>query len=293
MSFKTVSAILRGAWLLDKAYAESLLPLVVSVFKGEGTFASLFIEGDQEESKMPRQLIGANAVYRIGYYTDMTGLPEGSIAMIDINGPIMKYGGACSFGSIDKGQTIQRAANAPNIKGILLNIDSPGGQVAGTTDLADIVKSISKPVVAMINDGIAASAAMWIASAADEIYVTKKTDQVGSIGVYTTLYDFSGRLEQMGVKVHEIYAPGSEEKNLDYKEALKGNYDLIKEDLKVIRDEFINTVSRNRGDRLKGDKWKGGKMFYGEEATRIGLIDGTMPLNKIVARINFLSKNKK
>jgi protease-4 len=47
-----------------------------------------------------------------------------------------------------------------------------------------------KPVVAIIDDGIAASAAMWIASAASEIYLTKKTDQVGSIGVYTTLADW-------------------------------------------------------------------------------------------------------
>lgn len=296
MSFKTVSAILRGGWLLDKSWANAHLPVVITVLRGEGSFLSLFDndaeEAEDEKGKAPVKVMvadrapSAGAVYRTGKYTDFSQIPEGSIAMISISGPIMKYGGMCSYGSIDKAEMIQRADNAPNIKGIILDIDSPGGQVAGTTHLADAVKGTKKPIIAMINDGIAASAAMWVASAADEIYATKKTDMVGSVGVYTTLYDYNAYLEKEGLKVHEIYAPGSEEKNLDYREALKGNYEILQQELKVIRDEFVNTISVNRAGKLTNDDWKGGKMFFPDKAKRIGLIDGQKTVAQVIKRMD-------
>lgn len=281
---------------MDKSWADAHLPLVISVLKGQGSFKAMFDddadEARDEARKEPKNILvigagpAAGSVYRMSYYTDLSRIPEGSIALVDISGPIMKNGGMCSYGSVEKAEMIQRADNAPNIKGIILNIDSPGGQVAGTTQLADAVKGTKKPVIAMINDGMAASAAMWVASAADEIYVTKKTDMVGSVGVYTTLYDYNAYLEKEGLKVHEIYAPGSEEKNLDYREALKGNYEILQQELKVIRDEFVNTVTANRAGKLKSDEWKGGKMFFPKDAQRIGLIDGQKSFDQIVKRMD-------
>lgn len=289
MSFKTVSAILRGGWLLDKGWAESHLPLLVSVLKGQGTFASLFDDEDDEDDKAtePNKVLSqAGVVYKVGYYTDMSRIPERSIAMISLTGPLMKYGGACSYGMIDKASLIQRTAKSPNISGIIFDIDSPGGQVSGTTILADEIRSISKPTISMVNDGMAASGAIWIGSSSKEFYVTKKTDQVGSVGVYATLYDYNAYLEKEGLKVHEIYAPQSTDKNAGYHEALKGNYSPVQEDLRLLAQEFIDTIERNRAGKIKGDEWKTGKMFYGKDAARIGLIDGIKSFDQVIKRMD-------
>jgi len=269
----------------------------MSVLNGSGNFAG--ITGDdaekQRDTEAKKVLSNkAGVVYSVGYYTDLSRIPSGAIAMVNITGPVTKYGDICAYGSVDHVATITRLNNAPNIKGIILNIDSPGGEAAGTAMLADAIKaaSINKPVIAMIDDGIAASAAMWVASAAQEIYTTQKTDMVGSIGVYTTIADWYGYMAEQGLNVRDIYAPQSTDKNLDYKEALKGNDAPIKEELQVLAQEFIDTVAKNRSGKIKGDSWSTGKMFYSKDAIKIGLIDGQKSFDQVVRRMDTLVKSK-
>lgn len=300
MSFKTASAILRGKWLLDKQWADAHMPMVMAVLKGDGSFEAMAGQkenaGPSEEAKAPKKVLSnkAGTVYSVGYYTDLSRLPNGAIAMMDISGPITKYGDVCAWGAVDHVATINRLSNAPNVKGIILNIDSPGGEVSGTAMLADAIKSVgkNKPVLAMIDDGIAASAAMWIASAANEIYTSQKTDMVGSIGVYTTIADFYGYYEAQGLKVRDIYAPQSTEKNIDYREAISGNDNLVTADLKIIAQEFIDTVAANRAGKIHGTDWQTGKMFYSKEAAKIGLTDGIKSFDQVVRRMDTLIKQK-
>ena len=95
----------------------------------------------------------------------------------------------------------RQAAADPNVKAIVLNIDSPGGSVYGVPELAGVIRSEAakgeKPVIAQVNS-LAASAAYWLASAASEIVVTP-SGEVGSIGVYTVHEDVSKMLTAMGV----------------------------------------------------------------------------------------------
>lgn len=297
MSFKTASAILRGRWLIDKAWAEAHMPVLISVMKGSGSFAEMFSDDQPDEKNTEAVKVlshKAGAVYGVNYYTDLSRLPNGSIAMLSLSGPVTKYGGLCAYGSVHHAATMNRLSNAPNVKGIILSIDSPGGECAGTAMMADAVRAAmaNKPVIAVIDDGIAASAAMWIASAAQEIYTTQKTDMVGSIGVYTTIADWYGYFEKEGLKVRDIYAPQSTEKNKDYREALTGNDDLVKEDLKIVAQEFIDTVRANRGAKLQGGDWATGKMYYTKDAIRIGLIDGQKSFSQVVRRMDALIKTK-
>lgn len=298
MSFKTVSAILRGRWLLDKHWAEAQMPLIVSALKGNGSMAVMFDgEEKKDEDTEPKLVVlshKAGSVYSVSAYSNIANLPEGSIAMVNIVGPVTKYGDLCAWGSVDHTATLNRLGKAANVKGIILNIDSPGGEAAGTAMLADTIKEVSKskPIVAVIDDGIAASAAMWIASAATEIYTTQKTDMVGSIGVYTTIADWYGYFAKAGLDVKDIYAPQSTDKNLDYREALKGNDALVQEDLKVLAQEFIDTVKTNRGNKLAGTGWETGKMFYSKEATKMGLIDGQKTFSQVVRRMDTMIKQR-
>lgn len=294
MSFRTASAILRGKWLIDKSYADHVMPLVMQMMKGESVD---FGFDEKSEEVIPKMVLSGKAasVYQVYPSSDLSKLPSGSIAMLDMIGPVTKYGDFCAYGSVDYATILSRLADAPNIEGIILNIDSPGGEVGGTSMLANTVKSISsrKPVVGLIDDGIAASAMMWIASGCNEIYTTQKLDQVGSIGVYCTVIDYYGYLKNEGLNVKDVYAPQSVDKNLDYKEAVSGNDDPLKEDLGAIADEFISTVAANRAGKLTSNDWKTGKMFYSKEATKIGLIDGQKSFSQVVNRMNKLISTKK
>lgn len=287
MSFRTASAILRGKWLIDPNWAAAHMPLVIKMIKGEAVDFG-FTKDESVESKVLSNRAGV--IYEVGYYTDLSRLPSGAIAMLSICGPVTKYGDSCSYGSIDHIRTINRLALSENVKGIILNIDSPGGEAAGTAALSECIRNATKlkPVIGLVDDGIAASAAMWIISACAEIYTTKKTDMVGSVGAYQTLADWYGYFEAEGLKIRDIYAPQSTEKNFEYREALKGNDDPIKAELEVLVDDFINTVKTNRAGKIKKEDWMTGKMFYTRDAIRQGLIDGQKTMEQVVKRMDQL-----
>ncbi|HRO45123.1 S49 family peptidase [Agriterribacter sp.] len=301
----TISAILRGKWLLDKQWAQAHRPLAIRLMQGEPVDFGFATAGkridpdgssDAVKSHPAERIAAAQNVFSISRHTDLRELPNGSIVMVDIFGPLLKHGDICSYGMADYTQLINQLAIASNVSGILLNIDSPGGQVDGTSMLSQAIKEAGrkKPIIAIIDDGMAASAAMWIASAAKEIYVTQKTDQVGSVGVYVTIADWDAHYQDyFKLKVKEIYAPQSTDKNRDYIEALKGNEDPLKEDLSVIATHFINTVATNRAGIIKGNDWKTGKMFYAKDAVEIGLIDGIKSVSQVVKRMELLISTNK
>lgn len=292
MSFKTASAILRGRWLLDKQWADAHMPLVMLMLQGKAVDFGI----EKDISVEPRKVLSHKSlsVYAVNYNSDLSMIPSGSVAMMDISGPMTKYGDLCAYGSLDYAATLDRLKAAPNIKGVIIKSDTPGGEASGIATLDDSVKSLAsaKPVITVVNDGIVASAGVWGLSGSTEFYTSQKTDQVGSIGVYTTIADFYKYYEAQGLPVRDIYAPGSEEKNLDYREALKGNDEPMKADLKVLRDEFISVVSKNRAGKIQGTDWQTGKMFYSKEAAKIGLTDGQKSFEQVVRRMDNLIKQK-
>ena len=135
------------------------------------------------------------------------------VATVDICGPIMRNPDA--FDRIMNGATdseeihaaLQQAGERPDVHSVFLNIDSPGGTVIGTPELAAAVSALNekKPVCAF-SSGLMASAAYWIASQASAIYATPSA-RVGSIGVIQTVMDQSARLAAAGIKV-EVFTAG-------------------------------------------------------------------------------------
>lgn len=297
MNFKTKSAILRGNWLIDLNYAKAQLPFVLKMINNRAaidspdnaqlhklTHLSLLSESNVIGLKSSVCIISPN--------TSIDIIPYNSIAMINLIGPILKYSDSCSFGMVEYNNLFIRLANSDKVRGIILNIDSPGGQSEGTGTFTETIRSVikTKPIISVINDGTIAGSAVWIACSAQEIYATRSTCQIGGIGFYYTLYDFEGYFKANGIKIHEIYAPQSIDKNKDYKNALRGEYDLIESQLQLICKEFIDSVSINRGQRLKtkvNDPFTG-KMYFAHEAITIGLIDGIKSIREIIRRLEEL-----
>ncbi|MBC7509369.1 MAG: S49 family peptidase [Ferruginibacter sp.] len=298
MSFKTATALLRGAFLIEPKYAQAQLPIVLRMLQGNYEEPSSNIETSAHN--VPRRVQMQNtssAVYTIRPYQSTDRLPYNSIAMVDIIGPILKYGDWCTEGSISYNDLMLRLAASDRVQGIILNIDSPGGQAAGTAMLYETIREITKvkPVISIIQDGYAASAGMWIAAGAQEIYCTRGTDSVGSIGAYVTLYDFTEYFAAEGIKITEIYAPQSVDKNKNYKDAIAGDTAGVENELAFLVEDFKAGIANSRGARLKmkGNEPFTGKMYFAKEAKAIGLIDGIKSLSGVVDRMNQLIKLRK
>jgi signal peptide peptidase SppA len=202
------------------------------------------------------------------------------VAVIQIHGTIAKkmYGMQAVSGgktTADYMGEIQAAIDNPNIAGIVLDIDSPGGTVDGTKELADFVMEAkkSKKIVSYAN-GTMASAAYWIGSAAHEI-VSFDTSMVGSIGVIITHKEISKQEEMKGVKTTIIRAG-------KYK-ALAGPFEVLdKASEKYLQDSadyfytmFVDAVANQRGvsTDIVLEKMAEGRVFIGAQSKEVGLVD--------------------
>jgi len=169
---------------------------------------------------------------------------------------------------------ITAAALEDDIKKIVLHIDSPGGTVDGTKELVEAVKEATqfKKVVAF-SDGLLASAAMWVASAATEIYTTP-TAQIGSIGVVATHIDLSERYKEMGVKKTYIYN-GKYKRIANETEPLSTEgKDYLQKMVDDIYAMFAEDVATNRGLDIKDIYKMESAIFLSKDAEKNGLIDG-------------------
>ena len=198
------------------------------------------------------------------------------IAVIPIKGMIVPQE-AASFYQKSVASTviinfINTAIKNDNVKGILLDINSPGGTVVASKEIADIVKSSPKPVVAVIRD-IGTSGAYWIASAADKI-VADPFSITGSIGVTASYLEFSKLFEEYGITYNSLKAGQYKDIGSPYKELTQEERALLEKKLKKMHDAFITAVAENRNLTEKNVQQLATGIYYlGEEAYEFGLVD--------------------
>ena len=200
---------------------------------------------------------------------------EDGIGVIAIEGPILRkpdliarvFLGATSSEEI--GEALREAAGRNDIKAVFLNIDSPGGTVAGTPELAAAVASLNerKPVYAF-SSGLMCSAAYWVASQARAIYATPSA-QVGSIGVVQAVIDSSAAIDKAGIKV-EVFSVGKYKAMGAPGTALTDDQrELIQSNLAEIAAEFHDAVL-SRGRAIPAEAMEG-QTFSGKQAQRHNL----------------------
>ncbi len=216
---------------------------------------------------------------------------EGNVAVVAIRGTMMKQVGSLSEGAstVLARRAIRAAVADKSVDAILLLIDSPGGTVAGTRDLAEEVAAAGKhkPVFAYIED-LGASAAYWVASQASQIYANA-TALVGSIGTFAVLWDFSQQADKLGIKVHVIKAgefKGAGVEGTEITDEQLANWQRIVNEL---NEHFLVAVSQGRGlARSVVNVLADGRVHVGEKAQALGLIDG---VQSFAATIGQLSKS--
>ncbi len=202
------------------------------------------------------------------------------IAVIEITGTLVHRGawigqssGLTSYEGI--AAQLQAAVADPGVRGIALDIDSFGGEVAGAFDMADRIRAAraQKPVHAFVAEH-ALSAGYVLASQADRI-ILPRTGAVGSIGVVALHTDMSGALDQKGIAVTLIHAGSHKIDANPYQPLLETVHDQMQRELEVVRFLFAETVAAGRGDRLTHAAALATEaaVFRGADAIAAGLAD--------------------
>ena len=204
-------------------------------------------------------------------------------AVISIDGTIAAGSPSSAENVID---SLQEAFEAPQAQAVVLLFNSPGGSPVHAGMVYDEIVRLKaihqKPVYAVVEE-MCASAAYYIAAAADEIYVDKAS-VVGSIGVLMNGFGFTGLMDKLGIERRLITA-GENKGFMDpfspQTEAQRQHADEL---LKSIHQQFIAAVKQGRGARL-GDvpELFSGLIWTGEKAVELGLADGLGSL-RYVAR---------
>lgn len=186
-------------------------------------------------------------------------------------GTLRPYSGMTGYDGIRR--VFLTAVNDPEVKGICLDIDSPGGEVAGCFDLVDLIYAErgKKPIHAILSEN-AFSAAYAIASAADKIYVPR-TGGVGSVGVIVIHCDWSQHIKDDGLKVSIITYGNRKAESNPYVALSDEAKAAIQHDVDEMGRLFVSTVSRNRGLSETVIRNTQAACYLAAEGVQMGLAD--------------------
>jgi len=274
-------------WFIEPSKTQAYLPFVLSLLEGKliSEITNNTDYGVLRAKHLPKVYATNNQIINTEENANINQ-PETiitkNIAVLNISGIITKNSELCTYGTIDYLQWFKQYEADDTIGCIVLQFDSPGGEGYGTRTLAQYINASKKPTIAFIDDNCA-SAAFWIAAACDKIYCNNDMAKAGSIGVFTTFQNFTEFYEKQGIKIQEIYAQQSINKNIEYKELLKGNTTLIENELTTFCNFFINDIKQFRSEKNLNEKVFEGNYFFANEAKYMGLIDDIKTFDEVLS----------
>lgn len=207
----------------------------------------------------------------------------GPTAVVPIVGPTTKYGEGGTSSTLRTRSTLREVAASPGVESVLLYVDSPGGEVKGTHDLAMDVRNLSqvKPTFAYGSD-LMASAAYYVASQAGQVH-SNDAGFVGSIGVMSTLVDASKLLQDVGVTVHSVDSGGVKNLGTPGVAITPEHIAYQQHRINQMTDQFVDAVAIGRNMQPNSVRaLADGRVHIAADAAQMGLIDGVMPLEQSI-----------
>lgn len=267
-TFQLARDIVQGKWLVSNP--EQLLPI-----------ARAFL------SKTPVEMEVKSAVVSTVADSGTGAGKAKSVAIVPLHGTMTKYDTCESYGTTFIANKLREMADDENVIGIVLDIDSPGGSCSAIPPMLEAIsyaKAHRKPVY--VHADCCASAAYWVASQCDAIYMDNDLSEVGSIGAMAVFIDSTAANPTTGEKTIVIYAEESPDKNFAYREALSGRYEAAKAELKPLVDQFRDAVVAGRPTIHKDqDGVLSGKMFLTAEALRLNMADAKKTLSETIEAV--------
>lgn len=219
-------------------------------------------------------------------------LKADGVATIPLVGSLQKHRASLSnnTSTVEARQLLRMAVNDPEVKGIMLFVDSPGGTVAGTGELAaEIARAAAKKPVYAYCEDLCASAAYWAASQATKVFINP-TGMAGSIGTYMVVQDYSAAAAQRGVKVNVIKAGAHKGAGVPGTEITAEQITDFQRTVNQLNEQFLQGVAAGR--KLSIDQVRtlaDGRVHVGAEAVALKLVDAVSSAEDVVAELVALS----
>lgn len=216
----------------------------------------------------------------------------GGVAVLDLSGVIaqrmnlmMQFSGGTSCEQFTS--AFQQALKDPNVKAIVLDVNSPGGSVGGVAEAANAVFAARgvKPVVAVANT-LCASAAYWIASAASQV-VASPSASVGSVGVYMVHSERSKANASAGVNRQVISAGKYKAISNEHTPLSDEARGRLQSYIASVYDAFAGAVARHRGTTITAvqNGYGEGDTLFAADAVAAGLADRCATLSEVIAEL--------
>lgn len=219
---------------------------------------------------------------------DVESAPAGSVAVLRVSGFMQAEtsgGSAPVRGMRTFAEDLYAAYDNPNIKGVIVEINSGGGELLAMEIASSAVDARNKPVVSHVY--FAASAAYGLAASTDEVIALSEMTRVGSIGAVVSINRRA--LQQYAEEWIDLYGSASPNKNREFRSALNGDFSAMQQIVDEATARFQSKIKRYR--TLKGDDdyiadTLSGDMFTANRARRRGLIDGVGGFNYVLNRVD-------
>lgn len=273
-----ISDIINGPWAITPEMHNEIRSIYAKHLRGEK------IDIKDIEAKTGKTLENKEQDYEVINNT----------AIITIDGVIAKkmnllsrISGGVSTQLIER--DIRNTIEDSDIEKLILYMDTPGGTVDGTFELANFIfeQRGKKPIITF-TDGQLASAGYLIGAATDAIYISGNTTQVGSIGVVAAHEDYSKMEEKIGIKTTEIYSGRYKRIVSQYAPLSEDGRRTMQEEVDYLYSVFIDAVAKFRGttseDVLNRMSTDSKRIFIGHQAINAGLVDGVSTLNSLIYR---------
>lgn len=287
MNVKLAREIYGNTWFVDPLSFMQLSRVLEGMQKG-------VTESKNETKSNQFGIISNDLVFNAKRISRMDAVPKGSIAAYNFDSVITKYGGWSHYGTTEIASQFTEMESNDNVIGHLFFIESGGGSANAIKYIREVSqKSVRKKPLVVYAEDIMASAAMYIASDADYIYVKSEDAIIGSIGTMIQIEGFKSGTEDKNGKRHlRIYADKSFNKNKEFEDAINDfNYELIKKNiLNPHAEEFIRDMELNRPGIT--EEQKTGAIFKAGQVVG-SLIDGIGSLQDAIDKINELSISNK
>ena len=280
-TFKIARDIISGKWLIsdsDKALSIAL-----------DFLSRLPVQMDAEPAELSAILNDGSVV---SLSSEKQSGERKKVVIVPLHGTMTKYETCTSYGTMEIADKINGYAADNSILGIVLDVDSGGGAANSIAPLVEAIrkfKSSGKPIIAHCDT--CGSAAFWVASQCDAIYMDNSLSEIGSVGALVSIVDSTAANPITGAKIISIYARESKDKNLAYREALEGKYSLMQDELSPLVQEFQSAVIAGRPNLKKDeDGVLSGRLFLSGKAIELGMADAVRTLSETVDAVFALSE---
>ncbi|WP_127804136.1 S49 family peptidase [Hydrogenophaga sp. NH-16] len=271
----TLLDLLRSAWAIQPERLLEIQSIYDTHLRGEK------IDIPAIEARLGRPLASEQQEYRIR---------EGGVAVLSVEGVLapkanlfMRVSGGASTQLLTK--QVESAIADPRVRGLILQVDSGGGSALGVPELADTIRELAavKPIVT-VTDGVMASGAYWLGSAANAVFGSGTTVQVGSIGVVMT-HNYTPNAS--GAQTTEITAGRYKRMATTAKPLDEEATAYLQQMVDHIYGVFVDAVAQHRGVSAEAvlEHMADGRVFIGQQAVDAGLLDGFMTVDQVAERM--------